>query len=91
MIKIAVSLPPEARLALMLMRQCGVEHAVCHTEVRPIPGASEDEQPWSVSSLAKVKAAYEASGFELSVYEGRPPMEKIKLNLPGRDEEIDVV
>ena len=91
MIKIGVSLPPDAKLALKLMSQCGVEHAVCHTEIKPIPGAPDDEQPWSVSSLGKAKAAYEAQGFDLSVYEGRPPMEKIKLGLPGRDEEIDVV
>ena len=49
MIKIAVSLPPEAKLPLLLMRQCGVEHAVCHTEIRPVPGAGDDEQPWSIS------------------------------------------
>lgn len=91
MIKIAVCLPPDAKLPLLLMRQCGVEHAVCHTEIRPVPGAGDDEQPWSILSLGKVKAAYEAQGFELAVWEGRPPMEKIKLGLPGRDEEIDVV
>jgi len=91
MIKLAIATSPQLDLALTLMKQCGVEHAVGYFSLQPVPGASEDEQPWSYPSLARAKAAYEQSGLELSVIESRPPMEKIKLGLPGRDEEIQVV
>ena len=91
MIKIAISTPPQPGLALTLMKQCGVEYAVGGIGLSPIPDASEDEQPWSCPSLARAKAAYEQNGLELAVIESRPPMEKIKLGLPGRDEEIEVV
>jgi mannonate dehydratase len=91
MIKLAIAASPEPTLALTLMRQCGVEHAVGGIDLNPVPNAGEDEQPWSYSSLARAKAAYKRVGFRLSVIEDRPPMEKIKLALPGRDEEIEVV
>lgn len=91
MMKIGLSIPHEPSLALTLMKQCGVEHAVSHQSLQPIDGASDDEQPWTLTSLAKRKQAYEDLGFELAVIEGRPAMEKIKLALPGRDAEIDVV
>jgi len=91
MIKIAVNLPPENGLPWTLMRQCGVDHAVCHKSLVTIPNAPEDEQPWSLAGLREWQETYEKIGVELAVVEGRPGMEKIKLALPGRDEEIDVV
>ena len=91
MIKIAVSMPPEPGLPTTLMKQCGVEHAVGGISLQPVEGASDDEQPWSYASLERAKKTYEQNGIELAVIESRPPMEKIKLALPGRDEEIDVV
>ena len=91
MIKIAISMPPEPSLQWTLMRQCGVEHAVCHGNLQAIPGRLEEEQPWSLSSLRRWKEGYESIGVELSVIEGRPAMDKIKLALPGRDEEIEVI
>lgn len=91
MIKLSVEISPEPSLGLTVMRQCGVEYAVGGISLKPIPGVSPEEQPWSYSSLARAKAAYEKAGMKLAVIESRPPMEKIKLALPGRDEEIHVV
>ncbi|RTZ88545.1 MAG: mannonate dehydratase, partial [Planctomycetota bacterium] len=51
------------------MRQCGVEHAVCHKSLQAIPGAAADEQPWSLPSLKRLQEDYEKCGLELSVYE----------------------
>jgi len=90
-IKIAICLPPEPSLSMTMMRQCGVDYAVCHGGLQAIPNAAAEEQPWSLSSLRSAQQAYEKCGLELAVWEGRPNMEKIKLGLPGRDEEIEVV
>ena len=91
MLRIAILAPPQASQRWTLMKQCGVEGAVGGITLRPKPDAEPEEQPWSYTSLAKSKAAYEAAGIPLEVIESRPPMEKIKLGLPGRDEEIEVV
>jgi len=89
--KIALHMSPEAGATSTLMKQCGIKHAVAGIGLQPIPGASEEEQPWSYSSLMQAKASYEKNGFEMSVIESRPPMEKIKLGLAGREEEIEIV
>lgn len=91
MLRIAILAPPQASQRWTLMKQCGVEGAVGGITLRPKSDADPEEQPWSYTSLAKAKAAYEAAGIPLEVIESRPPMEKIKLGLPGRDEEIEAV
>ena len=91
MLKIALALGTEPNPVWTLAKQAGVEHVVGSINLNPIPDASDEQQPWSYVSLASVKSAYEDAGFNLQVIESRPPMEKIKLGLPGRDEEIDVV
>ena len=91
MIKLATVMAAEPSLSLTLMQQCGVDHVVSYGSMAPIPHASDEEQPWSHSSLAREREAFEALGLTMSVIEARPPMEKIKLGLAGRDEEIEVV
>ena len=91
MVKIALALGPEPTPVWTLARQAGVEYVVGGLDLNPIPNASDEQQPWSYVSLARLKATYEDSGFNLQVIESRPPMEKIKLGLPGRDEEIDII
>jgi mannonate dehydratase len=91
MIKLAFVAPPEPSLTVTLMKQCGVGHAVYCPSFAPVPGAGEEEQPWSRTSLARAKDGFARIGLEMSVIEGRPPMERIKLGLPGRDEELAVV
>ncbi|MFH1567871.1 MAG: mannonate dehydratase, partial [Gemmatimonadota bacterium] len=69
MIGIAVAIGPEPSLGLTLMKQCGVEKAVGYFSLQPVPGASADEQPWSLKSLTRTQAAYERSGLPLAVIE----------------------
>ncbi len=91
MVKIALALGPEPTPVWTLAKQAGVEYVVGGLDLNPIPNASDEQQPWSYVSLARLKATYEDAGFDLQVIESRPPMEKIKLGLPGRDEEIDII
>ena len=90
MIKIAEVFSPQQTSLARMIKQCGVDHVVGGIGLRPIPNASKEEQPWSQTSLARTKAAYQDAGFELAVIESRPPLNKAKLGLPGRDEEIDI-
>jgi mannonate dehydratase len=53
--------------------------------------APREELPWSFMALARLKSAYNDGGFELSVLESRPPMNKIKLGLPGWEQEMQYV
>jgi len=91
MIKIAEVFGPEDAAIWTLAKQCGVDYVVGGIDLHPKADASPEQQPWSYMSLLRAKTAYNDAGFEFSVIESRPPMEKIKLGLPGRDEEIAVV
>jgi len=88
--EIAEILPPPAGRLWRLVKQCGVRHAV-GTWGGPRPEATREKHPWSYDELARLKDAYESEGFRLSVLEWRPPTQKAKLGLAGRDEEIETV
>jgi len=83
--KLALMLRPEERDRWVLARQIGVNHAI-------VPLSKELEKVTRdryLDTLTKIKATYEAAGLTIAGVESHPvAAEKIKLGLPGRDEEI---
>lgn len=69
-----------------LWKQLGVDHAI--TGVAGILARTERSR--YAEALAKVKADFQAAGIEIAGVESHPvPAEKLKLGLPGRDEELE--
>lgn len=91
MIKIAEILPPNPTPLWALVAQCGVRHVVGMMDLQRPTDGTPDDLPWSYRSLLRLKQSYEGAGFTLAVLESRPPMDKVKLGLPGRDQEIEQV
>ena len=66
-------------------KQLGVDYAVvgCSGDV-----LSADENPWDYLPLLRMQNRYKNIGIKPMVIEGSPPIDKIKLGLPGREEEL---
>ena len=69
-----------------LAKQMGIDYAV-----GPLPWETRGEQPWDLMPLIRMKQRYADHGLELSVIESMPPSNRIKLGLPGREEEIETM
>ena len=86
MIEIAEFLSPTPSPLWRLAKQAGVDVAVGGLPIEA--DLRSNERPWDLGPLTRMKQRYEAAGFRLAVIEARPPYNKIKRGLPGREEEI---
>ncbi len=84
--KLAELFVPGEERKIKLARQVGVTHAIVNT-VSVLGKVPRDRY---VEALSKIKTDFEAAGLTIAGVESHPvPAEKIKLGLPGRDEEIE--
>lgn len=88
MLQIAEFISPKPSPVWKLAQQCGVNLAVAGL---PFDTLQAGEKVGDLAPLTRMKADYEAGGFKIEVIESRPPLNKAKRGLEGRDEEIDVV
>jgi mannonate dehydratase len=103
MIQLSELLSPRPDPLLHLVKQCGVDNVVAllkgaEQEQRMFKsvgaGSSlgfvdNDEVPWSEESIARDKAMFADYGLKMVAIEDTAPMEKVRLGLDGRDEQID--
>lgn len=75
-----------------MLRQIGVDSAVGVLPRRLRDWRDEaGDRPWDYAPLAILKNTLEAEGFQLEVIEDNPPMDRIRLGRPGREEELEQV
>lgn len=80
----------EHKNKVALSKQLGVTHVVTNASRKGDTVGGTDPKPWDyVPFLHKVKS-YEDAGLTVSVVEGPTPLDRAKLGLPGKDEEIEV-
>ncbi|MDA0194447.1 MAG: mannonate dehydratase [Bacteroidetes bacterium] len=75
------------KLKMEYSRQMGVTGAVGSAS-RFMAGLQEGNA-WDLKVLRALKERYASEGLEWKVCEGTPPLDKTKLGLPGRDEELE--
>ena len=82
MIRLGMFLPPEADHRWHLAAQAGITHAVCRIDRKY---RTDD-----LDSFAAARKSFADAGFELYALEGDQfDMSRIKLGLPGRDEDLE--
>ncbi len=79
-------LPAKPDVTWTLAAQIGVRHAV----TKAAPELTGQLPPWDFASLRSIKGRFNEAGFELAALEGDEfDMSRIKLGLPGRDQDIE--
>lgn len=88
MLEIAEFISPNPTPVWKLALQAGVNLAVGGL---PFDSLQANERVCDLAPLTRMKQVYEDGGFTMRVIEARPPLNKAKRGLEGRDDEIDVV
>jgi mannonate dehydratase len=88
MLEIAEFIAPTPSPVWKLAKQAGVDLAVGGLPFDDLTGS---ERLGDYTPLKRMKDRYDAAGFGLRVIEARPPLNKTKRGLEGRDEEIATV
>lgn len=102
MIQLTEFLPPRAEPEWALIRQAGVDQIIGslnggENDQRLFGSigaghqisVSPDDVPWGEAAIRRYRDVYAEYGFQLVGIEDTPPMDRTRLGLPGRDEEID--
>ena len=89
MIRIAEYLMPTPSPVWRLAKQAGVDWAVGGLPFHDPQNGTD--APWDYLPLLRMRQRYANAGFRLAVIEARPPLNRAKRGLPGRDEEIATV
>lgn len=79
-------LPPRPHLLWQYARQMGIRHAI----VKVAPELTGLKPPWHLDTLVQIQRELADAGLTLLGLEGDPfDMSRIKLGLPGRDEDLE--
>lgn len=84
--RLALFLPSQPTEMWRLGVQLGVTDAVT-----VLPMGRDGYRVWDYLSLLHMKQRFADAGLNASVIESSPHMDRIRLGLPGRDEEIDAI
>lgn len=103
MIILSELLEPNPSRLWSLVRQAGVEQIVTILDGAEqqsrwlVHGAPQqatsrgDEAPWSKARIRELQQRYAGAGLSVASIEDTPPMDRVRLGAPGRDEVIDEV
>jgi mannonate dehydratase len=87
-----ILLEPRPTDAWAQLRQLGITEA---TGVLPRGSidwrAHAPEKPWELGPLTLYRQQVEDAGFRLTVLEDNPPMDRLRLGLPGNEDELESV
>lgn len=84
--KLGLMLPPKPDIKWTLAAQAGITRAV----TKAAPELSRALPPWDFGALQKIHAQFTENGMRLHALEGDQfDMNRIKMGLPGRDEDIE--
>jgi mannonate dehydratase len=56
---------------------------------RDLPTIGPGERSWSQDAIARLKDTYGQAGFDLVAIEDTPPLDRVRLGMPGSEEQLD--